>query len=623
MKAENAPTQPSRSDSGATLTRSDAAALAGLVVLTAICWCAAYGMWSRDAWSRPPEYLDPEYCDLVGTAAMVKAIAEGAVTPFAWKGIAKLGAPGKGDWNDWPLVEEAQFGLFGLLSSWMGLFAGYNFGLMLGHVAAAVTFYLVARWSSCSTPWAFVASLAYGLAPYMFAQSPHHITCEYIWHIPLFLLVWRWASTEPGLTLLSPHIAAACTIGAIAGLQSPYYTNILCQLTLLGGAVIAWRRGAWAPLVGAGAVVASAAAAFALTNIDTWTYRLSHSGNEAALLREYKWLEIYGFKLVDLFVPVTSHRLGFFRDFGIAHRKAAPLLDEGASYLGIVGIVALLWLVGTAVRNVVQRRPNGVPLVAWQVLWIVLMFNTGGINAILASFFGITLFRTACRYSVVILAIVLLYASRRLTELEREGLSPATSETRRIATITGLLATCLVILFDQVPRAPAHEKATMIRMQIESDGDFVSKMEAALPDGAMVFQLPAMEFPEAPVAGVPSYDHFRPYLYSRDLRFSFGAVRGREVSQWQQAVQQKLLEGAVADQQAQVVRFNIANVNTAVDELQKRGFKAVYINRRGFPDGGRGLVEALAELGFDSPPIASGLGDLVCVLLDKPSLQGK
>jgi len=64
-------------------------------------------------------------------------------------------------------------------------------------------------------------------------------------------------------------------------------------------------------------------------------------------------------------------------------------------------------------------------------------------------------------------------------------------------------------------------------------------------------------------------------------------------------------------------------VNTAIDELQKRGFKAIYVNRRGFLDGGRGLVEAVAELGFDSPPIKSEVGDLLCILLDKPSLSGK
>ena len=51
------------------------------------------------------------------------------------------------------------------------------------------------------------------------------------------------------------------------------------------------------------------------------------------------------------------------------------------------------------------------------MLWIVLCFSTGGLNAILGSF-GFTYFRAGSRYSVVILAIVLLYAAQRLTALQ-------------------------------------------------------------------------------------------------------------------------------------------------------------------------------------------------------------
>ena len=138
----------------------------------------------------------------------------------------------------------------------------------------------------------------------------------------------------------------------------------------------------------------------------------------------------------------------------------------------------------------------------------------------------------------------------------------------------------------------------------------------------MVFQLPVMDFPESPLPGISSYDHFRPYLYSRSLRYSFGSMKGRPREEWQKAVQQKLVEGAAVDQQAQKIRFNIANVNKAVDEIQKRGFAALYVNRNGFPDRGKGLFEALAELGFDAPPINSPLGDLSCLPLGKPPPAG-
>jgi phosphoglycerol transferase len=142
-------------------------------------------------------------------------------------------------------------------------------------------------------------------------------------------------------------------------------------------------------------------------------------------------------------------------------------------------------------------------------------------------------------------------------------------------------------------------------------------MEAALPEGGMVFQLPVMDFPEAPLPGIPSYDHFRPYLYSSQLRFSFGSMKGRERERWQHEVQQLLVEGATVDQGAKQIRFKPANVRRAVDELEKRGFQALYLNRNAFPDRGRGLEDALLEIGYDVPPIRSAVGDLTCIVLRK------
>jgi hypothetical protein len=126
-----------------------------------------------------------------------------------------------------------------------------------------------------------------------------------------------------------------------------------------------------------------------------------------------------------------------------------------------------------------------------------------------------------------------------------------------------------------------------------------------------------MEFPESPIAGVPPYDHFRPYIFSNDLRFSFGTHKGRDREKWQPAVQAKLFEGASLDQQAGMIRVDKANARVAVDELKRLGFSAIYINRNGFPDRGRGIEEALLDLGYSKPPIRNATGDLSCIVLDK------
>ena len=114
---------------------------------------------------------------------------------------------------------------------------------------------------------------------------------------------------------------------------------------------------------------------------------------------------------------------------------------------------------------------------------------------------GFTLFRTGCRYSVVILAVALLYAARRASDRDRRAGAAGRDGTASLA-VAGLLA--LVVFFDQVPRAPAPEQTAALARQVASDRAFVARMEAALPAGAMVFQLPIIPFPEAPHPGVPA-----------------------------------------------------------------------------------------------------------------------
>jgi phosphoglycerol transferase len=599
-------------------TRGDGVAICLLAVIVAAGWISGTGL---QRWSLPlASPVDGVRGDSLFHMALVKAAMEGDFVPWRWKTVSALGAPDGANWNDWPIVEEATTLWMALAGRLVGLAAGYNLCLAAGSVLAALTSFGVARAFGCSTIASFVGGLAFGLAPFTFAQTPHHPFIAQAWHVPLFLPVWRWVATGAGLTWRSPRFWFATAVGVITGLQSPYYTYILCQLTLVGAVLTYARTRERGPLLSALAVIGAAAAAFALMNLDTWTYRLAHGPNSGALVREYKWLEIYGLKLVDLVVPPVAHRAAPFATFAASHRAAAPLQDEG-SYLGLVGIAALLLLIGTAVVALVRGRADEVPVEAWWVLWIVLTFATGGLNTILGAF-GFTLFRTGCRYSVVILAVALFHGARRFTAWERgiETQTDGGGASRGGASLAALTAAAgltALILYDQVPRPPTPEESAGIARQVEADRAFVREMEAALPAGALVFQVPVMEFPESPAAGLASYDHFRPYLHANGLRFSFGTNKGREADRWQQELQRLLFAGAVPNQQAQRIDFQVASVRAVIAALRERGFAALYLNRNGFPDQGKGLEKGLRDAGL-AAAIESPARDLVCIPLGPP-----
>jgi phosphoglycerol transferase len=577
---------------------TDAGAVAGLVLVCLLAWCAANSKWTVEAWSLPTAYVnDPEKADFIANACSVKAARSWWHLPIFWKTVPELGAPFTGDWNDIPTLDELVLGWQAALAAVFGLFGGINLSFALAHVFAAVAMYVAARYSGADRLWAWIAAAAFGLSPFIFAQSPHHMQVAYVWPVALFPIVWRWVATDPGTPLGTPQWRWAALIAVVTGLHFVYYTNVFCQLTLLGAGVAYLRNRDAKAFRGAVALVAIAVLTTACMNIDTWTYQWVHGRAGQGIIREYKWLEIYGLKLVDLTIPPLTHRSDLFASFALRHRQGAPLLDEGASYLGLLGLLSLAGLCISTGRALLAQKLQEVPLEAWQVLWIILMFTTGGLNAI-GGAYGFTLFRAACRYSVVILAIVLLYTAREMSRASRSIAARVGGEGRLILTGTVLVGATALVFWDQVPRTPPRESLEMIANLVRNDRDFVAKMEAALSPGSMVFQLPIMEFPEAPHPGVSAYDHFRPYLYSHGLRYSFGSSRGRESSAWLQQLSQKQPKDAIA-------------------EIKRRGFAAIYINRNGFPDRAKGIEDALLEMGYAKPPIRSASGDLACILLDE------
>jgi hypothetical protein len=560
--------------------------LAGLLLLAAVtlAWCGANSKWTTADWALPASYADREHGDVLQHLAFFKAAKDGHFAPLRSKIVPELGAPEDANWNDWPIVEELQISAAGLLARAIGIFATLNVALLLGHLLAAMAFYAVARHSSVSMEWAFVGGLAYGLAPFLFAQSPHHLFVQWCWHVPLFLPVWRWVATEPGIALGGRRFWFGIFVALLAGFQMVYYTAIFAQLVVLGALVAFARARQWRPLLSALLIVVAAAFAFALMNIDTWAYRLAHGPNPGALDRPFKWLEIYALSVTNLFVPPLQHHWELFRAFAERHAAEAAQADEG-SYLGLAGLAAFLFLAGVAVVAVVRRQAGRIPLETWQVLWIVLTFTSGGLNTF-AGLFGFTFLRTGCRYSVVILAIALLFAAQRLSAWQPRP--------RWIAGLAALLVAALV-WWDQTPRPPSAESRQSVEKDIASDRKFVAAMEAALPAGATIFQVPVMDYPESPLANVPAYEPFRPYLHSERLRFSFGTNKGRTTDQWPHSLEKLPL--------AQVV-----------SEVKSHGFAALWIDRQAFPENSSILIDNLQTLGC-GPAIESDAGDQACVLL--------
>ena len=580
--------------------RRETRSLLALATVAAILAITSYGRWDAQSWNTPVEYGNLGYdADTMAVLAQIKAASQGDFPPLLTKTVPQLGAPFSANWNDAPMIEQLLFWLTGCLASASSLFFAANAMVLFSHVLAALCFYAVCRALHCDLRWSFAGAIIFAFARFPFTRQLHHPQVLYEWHVPACLLVGWWLLDGHGFKLRDQRFWIAIAIAVITGVQHPYYTNMFVQLTGLA-CLVQWARGNRPAAIAGLAVCGAAMAAFLLMCGNYLFYKVAYGSNPSGLIRMFQWLEFYALKPLDMLMPPPDHRFGPFAALAQRYFKNVMVPGETppSSYLGIVGIGSLAWLTAISVRNAIARPPQNLPREAWQILWIVAYSIVGGLNC-LVGVFGLQLFRSANRYSIFILAILLIWAIRQLSKIRLPDAAnwPDAAQWAIPAVVVG------IALWDQVPPPPTAAQIDAIAKRVDSDRQFTRELESRLSPGGMVFQLPAMKYPEQPAPGVSASDHFRPYLYSDTLRFSFGSFTGRPDTAWQEPLLKADLSGVIRD-------------------LEKYGFGAIYINRAGFQDGAAAVLKALGEVGRKEA-FASPQGDLVAVMLtpaEKPEL---
>ena len=171
-------------------------------------------------------------------------------------------------------------------------------------------------------------------------------------------------------------------------------------------------------------------------------------------------------------------------------------------------------------------------------------------------------------FSLLAVALMLDALGRRL------GGSP-----RRRAAFAAILAMTLVIgVLDQTPPAPAQGLSSAgAAADYRRDAAFVRAVEARLPPGASVFQVPFSEFPDPPQDRPRTrYDALVGYLHSDRLRWSYGDMKGRP-PEWQARVARLLPPQLVA-------------------EVSRAGFAGLYLDRLAHRDPARATERRLRQV---------------------------
>jgi phosphoglycerol transferase len=547
-----------------------------------------------------------------GDAAFSEAVVRGFVDGGHLWTNARLGAPGTMNLLDYPSADLLHYALIRLLALLGGWAVGFNLYFLLGFPLAAASATWVARRLGVSGPAALAAGVLYAFLPYHMWHSAFHVFLSAYYLVPLVawlaielvgpqppLLRTASADADPAAAetpprLLSPRAAAfwlPIAICLLAGSAGVYYAFYGAIFILAGGVIGWWRHAERSRLIVALTLVCAIALSTA-ANLAPFVWHTHTAGaNEFVADRNGGEADLYGLQLAETILPSSADRVGVFaleRDQyeAAVQRVFGGLFDNEAQYsmlgfLGVLGFLALVWWLVAGVRD--KQAPGSAAATAMARLNIVgvLMATVGGFGAILAVWFPEI--RATNRIVVYLGFFALVALGILLDRAVRD-----TAENRRDTVLWALAILAIAFgLYEQTSLANVPPYP-VIKMDWQQTSAFVGKVQSELPAAAMVYQLPYVPFPEnPPVLGMDDYDHFRPYMVSSTIHWSYGAVKGRPDAIWDARTSQLPPDRMVA-------------------ALRAKGFSAIWVDTFGYKDGGAGLLCSVARITGHQPQRSVG-----------------
>ena len=560
--------------------------VAAVLAITCVVWGLAHDRLWPSSWSTPIGYSGDSHQVLI----WLRAASELDYVPFLDRTNHRLGAPYTANWNDYPMYEPLLTCFLGLVARWSNLGAASTFGVIFSYLTSALSFYLCCRLLRFRREWAAAGALLWAFTYYHTFRGLGHLLLSYDYTVPLAMVCCWLLAASKRIRIGDRVCWLSVAAGLVIGMSNPYNLNMWVQFVCLGMGLrfLLYRRKS--ELAVGALVLLASATGFVAVNINNLWYQALHGANQLALARDYHQLELFGLKPLELLLPPTSHRVEFLGDLSREYATTALIRGEMFSpYLGLVALTALIWMAAELSLRMLNLRgvPRRFSLHLPQCLWVVLYAAIGGGNCLLG-LFGIQYFRGSNRYSIWISAICLLFLVSRMSKIVRRW-----NKSASYALATGVAA---LGLLDQLPLPPSKDETRALAKLVENDQAFARKLEEKLLPGTMVFQVPVMNFIDAdPINDCQPYEHVRPYLWTKTLRFSFGSVQGRPREAWQKLVMNLPLEQMIS-------------------KLEQFGFGAIYFNRKAYTDHAEALIKELARLGM-TQLIEDDAHELFCLQL--------
>ncbi len=516
-----------------------------------------------------------------------------------------LGAPLGTEFFDFPSSTD---NLHWLLVKLIGLGTGepaqaMNVFFLLTFPANALAGYVVFRWLRISVPVSIVCAILFTEAPFHLIQGEAHLfTSEYVavpigaWLILSVLDGSSWSGIQPRWELGAwrtwlPRrpllIVVLCVLIGTTGLYNSAFTVVMI---LIAGLAAAASNRTGRPLIPAAIVAVLIGATIVIDLAPSIVYQHKHGVDAAVAHRAPQDSETYSLDLARLLFPVPGDRIGRFNSLGTRNDIQTPVPHDDEAWgeaLGLVAAIGFVWLIFVGFAAIIgfgraspwlQRHRQ----LSFAALTAFLCGTFGGVSTLIA--YTVTPeVRVWLRISVFISFFSLaavglgLDALRRWLDARRWWLwAPA------------LVAVLVFGVYEQSTRYGIPPYAANAASW-GNDAAFVDRIQALVPHGAAIYELPYVPYPEnGPVVRMGDYDEARgDVLTTTGLRWSYGAMKGRP-SDWASQATSTPARALVA-------------------QLVAAGFSGIWLDRYGYADNGAQMAGEL-QSAIGAPPLTSDNG---------------
>lgn len=508
----------------------------------------------------------------------------------------RLGAPFGQSMYDYPMsVDNGNYVVMRFLSVFVhDPIRLINAFFLAGFFSTSWIAYLALRSIRSHRAPAIAGAVIFTFAPYHFLRGAHHLflgVSSWVLAVAVVLAV----RSAAGDTITSRRSSVArpwrrgllvVALCLICGSFGAYYAVFSAITIVAAGIIGAIAFRVWRPVLAGLQHAAVIGAAVILNLAPTILYRLRNGPNPVAVSRDVAELDIYGLRVSQMLTPVRGHV--FAPLDWLSGTLMRGYTSEPSQFLGIVGSIGLLGMIGSVLLAGIRRRgpSDRDPRFIFAVLTLcwILFATTGGLDWVLA-IVKFQLIRSWSRTSILLLFLAIAWLALGITHwIEARPAHLEDKEGRQRWQRWPVIAAALVAtiaVVDQVPFSIVP-KTTKWAASYRSDQAFFGALEADLPTGAMVYQLPYRRFPEEqPTAESYDYDLLRPFINTTTLRWSYGGMKGR-----------------AGDWQDNLVGLSPERLTEA---LSAAGFDGVLIDRYGYVDSGAALEGQLATLLGASP----------------------